>query len=61
MKVKSLDKSERHFIALLEGSQASFTWPSDKGSLKVKTLKRLKILTPEKGHRILIFGINVRF
>jgi hypothetical protein len=50
--VKSHDRNERDVIAgwaegmsivLLEGSQASTTRPSDKGSMKLKTLSLLQI------------------
>jgi hypothetical protein len=47
--VKSSGKSERHFIVgrekehrLLEGSQALSARPSDKSTVKVKTLERLE-------------------
>jgi hypothetical protein len=51
--VKSHGKSERQFIGgggcetciiLLEGSQASPTHPSDKGSMEVKTLEWLEVV-----------------
>jgi hypothetical protein len=45
----------RKNINLLEGSQASLVLPTDKGSMKMKTLEWLEVVALDRGPRILIF------
>jgi hypothetical protein len=45
-------------IVLSEGSQAPPTSPSDKGSVKIKTLGQLEAVAWDRGRGILVFWIN---
>jgi hypothetical protein len=45
-------KQAKNIVILLEGSQASNSRPSDKGSVKIKTLRWLEALAWDRGRGI---------